>query len=69
MVKSWHHNDILECMFMEVFYLWLSKDIEQTVDAMFVGEMLRSSYNEIKSMLDSMANNSEEWDDDGFDSH
>lgn len=33
---------------------------------MFTGGILRSPYNQIKSMLDDMANNNEEWRDDGF---
>ncbi|KAA0045021.1 hypothetical protein E5676_scaffold8046G00030 [Cucumis melo var. makuwa] len=49
------------------FYFGLSEDTQQTVGAMFVGgEMLRSSYNEIRGTLDGMTNNSQEWKDDGF---
>lgn len=44
---------------MKVFYFGLSENAQQTVDALFVGGMLKSS----------MASNSEKWNDDGFGSH
>ena len=51
---------------MKVFYFGLNDNTQQTTDAVFVGGMLRSFYSQIKTMMDFMANNSQEWNDDGF---
>lgn len=59
---------IPEYVLMEVFYFKLSKDTQHTVGAVFAGGMLKSFYNQIKSMLNSMAGNSQEWDDSDFSS-
>lgn len=45
MVKSFPHNDIPECVLMEVFYFGLRKDTQQTADVVFVRGMSESSYN------------------------
>ncbi|KGN44484.1 hypothetical protein Csa_015918 [Cucumis sativus] len=66
LVKACPCHGIPECVSMEVFYFGLSKDTHQLVNTLFVGGMLRSSYNQIKATLDSMSNNSQEWDDIGF---
>ena len=60
MVKACLHHDIHECVLIEGFYFRLS---QQSTDTLFVGGMLRSSYNQIKATLNSMTNNSQEWDD------
>ena len=43
-----------------------SRDTQQSVDLVFIGGMLRSSYNQIKTNLDVIANNCQEWRDDDF---
>lgn len=48
------------------FYFGLSENIQQMTDVVFVGRMLRSSYNQTNNTLDAMASNSQEWRDDGF---
>lgn len=55
MVKACPYHSIPKCVLMEKFYFELSKDTHQTTDIVFVGGMLRSSYNKIKSTLDAMA--------------
>lgn len=49
---------------MEKFYFRLSEDAQQTVDVVFVGGVLRNSYNQTKTMLDTMISNSQECRDD-----
>lgn len=51
---------------MEQFYFGLSEETQQSVDAVFIGEMFRLFYNQNKNMLDAMANSSQKWGDDGF---
>lgn len=60
MVKACLHHGITKYVLMEGFYFGLSKDTRQSADSLFIGGILRSSYNQIKAMLDSMANNSQE---------
>ncbi|KAA0067857.1 hypothetical protein E6C27_scaffold2484G00700 [Cucumis melo var. makuwa] len=56
MIKACPHHCIQELVLMEQFYFGLSEDTQQTVDAVFVGGMLRSSNNQIKTTLDTMVN-------------
>ncbi|KAA0060174.1 hypothetical protein E6C27_scaffold542G00490 [Cucumis melo var. makuwa] len=58
--------EIHECVLMKVFYYGLNDNTQQTTDAVFVGGILRSFYSQIKTTMDFMANNSQEWNDDGF---
>lgn len=51
---------------MEQFYFGLSKNTLQSANIVFTGGILRSSYNQIKNMLDTMASNSQEWRDESF---
>lgn len=50
------HNDVAQCILMEVFYFGLNKGTQQTIDVVFVGGMLKSSYKQIKTTLDSIKN-------------
>lgn len=66
MIKGCPHHCITGCVLMEQFYFGLSRDIQQSVDIVFIGGMLRSSYNQIKTTLDDMTSNIQEWRDDSF---
>lgn len=37
----------------------LNKVTQQTIDIVFVGEMLKSTYNQIKKAMDAMVNNNQ----------
>ncbi|KGN53801.1 hypothetical protein Csa_014772 [Cucumis sativus] len=69
MMKGCLHHNILGCVIIEQFYFGLSRDTQQFVDAVFIGGMLRLSCNHIKTTLDAMVSNSQEWRDNEFGSH
>ncbi|TYK21909.1 hypothetical protein E5676_scaffold494G00470 [Cucumis melo var. makuwa] len=60
MIKRCSHHSILGCVLTEQFYFGLSKDTQQFVDAVFTGGMLRSSYSQVKTALNTKPNNSNE---------
>lgn len=66
MVKSCLYHGILECILVEVFYFRLNKVTQQTIDVVFVSDMLKSTYNKIKITLGLMARNYKEWDDNNL---
>ena len=61
MVKACPHYAL-----QNVSQFGLTNDTQQSVDTLFLGGMLRSSYNQIKTTLNSMANNDLVWKDNGF---